>query len=387
MKMKRFHTASDVAILDGSVTDVYFKRTVEVLRSLDMHKQVRAEIQCGSFPADYDWAVLAGIEEAAYLLEQRPLTVTAMQEGQLFYPREPVMAIEGDYLDFCKLETALLGLLCQSSGIATKAARVKQAAAGKPVYSFGARRMHPAIAPMIDRSAYIGGFDGVSVVESARQLGIEPTGTMPHSLILMIGDQDEAFVQFDKVVDPSVKRVALIDTYGDEKFEAINACLALGDRLHAVRLDTPSSRRGNFRRILEEVRWELDLRGFNHVEITATGGLDEYSIPELNEFVDSYGVGTCVGNAPVIDFGMDIVEIEGEAVSKRGKLSGGKMVMLCGTCGRREVISKRIANSYCCSSTTAKQLLQPLITDGEVVADMPSVSEIREHVLEQLKGV
>jgi len=385
--MNRFHTASEVRILEGDVTDIYFNRTLEVLRSLDMHKQVRAEVQCGSFPKGYEWAVLAGIEEAVHLLRDLPVTVTAMQEGQLFQPHEPVLTITGDYQDFCVFETALLGLLCQSSGIATKAARVKQAAAGRPVYSFGARRMHPAIAPMIERSAYIGGFDGVSVVESARQLGIEPAGTMPHALILMIGNAADAFRAFDDIIDPSVPRVALIDTFGDEKFEALDAARALGDKLHAVRLDTPSSRRGNFRRILEEVRWELDMHGFNHVEITATGGLDEYSIPELNEFVDSYGVGTCVGNAPVIDFGMDIVEIEGKPVSKRGKLSGGKQVMLCGTCGRREVISKRIANSYCCSSTTTKQLLQPLLEDGKVVRDMPEAREIRDYVLSQLKEV
>ena len=125
--------------------------------------------------------------------------------------------------------------------------------------------MHPALAPMIDRSAYIGGCDGVSVVESAKFLGEKPVGTIPHALILVVGDPVKAFMMFDEVVDKDVRRIALVDTFGDEKFEALNAAEALGESLFAVRLDTPSSRRGNFRRIIEEVRWELDLRGYQEV--------------------------------------------------------------------------------------------------------------------------
>jgi len=73
-------------------------------------------------------------------------------------------------------------------------------------------------------------------------------------------------------------------------------------------------------RILEEVRWELDLRGFNHVKILASGGIDEYEILRLNPLVDGYGVGTSIANAPVLSFALDIMEIEGEPMAKRGKL-------------------------------------------------------------------
>jgi len=135
--------------------------------------------------------------------------------------------------------------------------------------------MHPAISTLIDRNAFVGGADGVSVVRSAEYLGEAPQGTMPHALVLVFGDTVEAMRAFDAAVDPSVPRVCLVDTLQDEKFEALRVAEALKERLSAVRLDTPASRRGNFRRILQEVRWELDLRGFGRVRLIASGGLSE----------------------------------------------------------------------------------------------------------------
>ncbi|CUS91929.1 Quinolinate phosphoribosyl transferase, C-terminal domain, partial [Candidatus Kryptonium thompsonii] len=131
---------------------------------------------------------------------------------------------------------------------------------------------------------------------------------------------------FDEIIDPKVPRIALIDTFTDEKFEAIRIAEALKDKLYGVRLDTPSSRRGNFLAILKEVRWELDIRGFKNVKIFVSGGVDEEIIKQLNEVVDAYGVGTTISSAPVLDFAMDIVEIEGKPMAKRGKLSGEKQV-------------------------------------------------------------
>ena len=121
-----------------------------------------------------------------------------------------------------------------------------------------------------------------------------------------------------------MRRVALIDTLQDEKFEAIRVAEALGKDLYAVRLDTPSSRRGDFFRILEEVRWELDIRGFEHVKILASGGIDEYEILRLNPLVDGYGVGTSIANAPVLSFALDIMEIEGAADGQARQALGGQ---------------------------------------------------------------
>ncbi|MFQ5808286.1 MAG: nicotinate phosphoribosyltransferase, partial [Armatimonadota bacterium] len=331
------HTASLDEIRAGKVTDVYFERALAAIEAAGLDKQVAAEITASSFPRGYDWALLAGIEEAVGVLRGLECDVEAMPEGTLFYPGEPVLRLSGMYSRFCVYETCLLGFLCQASGIATKAARIRLAAGERTVISFGARRMHPTIAPMIERNAYIGGCDGFAVVKTSDFVPVEASGTMPHALVLCAGNLADALRAFDAANPPGVPRVALIDTFEDEKFAALIAAETLGEKLSGVRLDTPGSRRGDFAAIMREVRWELDAAGFEHVKIFASGGLDEDTIPELNEIADGYGVGTCMSNADVINLGLDIIEIEGEAVAKRGKLSGRKAPMRCDRCGAHGV--------------------------------------------------
>jgi nicotinate phosphoribosyltransferase len=383
-----FHTASDAEIKSGEVCDVYFARTVEILRHRNDRKRVKAEIYLKSLPDECQWGILAGIQEAAQLLEGVPVDVRAMDEGSVFRPYEPVLAVEGTYVEWAPYETALLGMLCQASGIATKAARCKKAAGERQVISFGARRMHPAIAPMIERNAFIGGCDGVAVTKSAELIDADPMGTIPHSLVLMVGDTVEALRAFHEVIDPKVRRVALIDTLQDEKFEAIRVAEALGKDLYAVRLDTPSSRRGDFFRILQEVRWELDLRGFEYVRIIASGGVDEYEILALNAVADAYGVGTSIASAPVLNFALDIMEIEGRPMAKRGKWSGAKEVLRCRACRTTIVVPARTAPAPCaCGSGSWEPMLKPLVRDGRIVRDLPPPRTIRDHVLEQLTYV
>jgi nicotinate phosphoribosyltransferase len=380
-----FHTASDAEIKSGEVCDVYFERTVEILRHRNDRKSVKAEIYLKSLPEDWQWGILAGIEEAALLLEGLPVDVRAMEEGSVFEPYQPVMVIEGTYVEWAQYETALLGLLCQASGIATKAARCKKAAGERQVISFGARRMHPTLAPMIERNAFIGGCDGVAVTKSAELIEADPMGTIPHSLVLMVGDTVEALRAFHEVVDPKVRRVALVDTLQDEKFEAIRVAEALGKDLYAVRLDTPSSRRGDFFRILQEVRWELDLRGFGHVKLIASGGVDEYEILTLNPVADAYGVGTSIASAPVLNFALDIMEIEGRPMAKRGKWSGAKDVLRCRACLTTVVVpAGRRPEPCACGGGSWDAVLKPLVSGGRVARDLPPPRTIRDFVLDQL---
>src|SRR5512142_2112364 len=161
-----FQTADPKDIIEGRITDVYFDRTIRILRAKKINPVVKAEFIAKSLPENWPWAVFAGLEEALYLIKNLKIRVRSLKEGTVFYPYEPVMEIEGRYQDFCVYETALLGLICQASGIVTKAARIKKLAGDRPVMSFGARRMHPVLAPMIERNAYIGGCDGVAVVKS-----------------------------------------------------------------------------------------------------------------------------------------------------------------------------------------------------------------------------
>jgi len=386
-----FYTADLKEIKAGKLADIYFVRTMEVLKAKKIDKWVKAEFIAKRFPEDYGWGVLAGIEETTDLLKDLNVSVKAMKEGTIFRAFEPIMEIEGMYSEFGVYETSLLGLLCQASGVATKAARCKKAAGDRRVISFGARRIHPVIAPMVERSAFIGGCDGVSVVKNAELIGEEPWGTMPHALILLIGDTVEATKAFDEVIHPKVKRVSLIDTFNDEKIEAIRVAEALGKRLFGVRLDTPSSRRGDFQKIIEEIRWELNLRGFGHVQIFVSGGLDEKRILSLNPVVDAYGVGTSITNARVIDFAMDIVEIDGKPLAKRGKMSGSKSVLRCSRCFQDRVVpfkknrgqSNRGSNRCSCGGRS-KELLLPLIQKKKILWDLPTPQAIREYVLRQL---
>ncbi|MBI5642247.1 MAG: nicotinate phosphoribosyltransferase [Deltaproteobacteria bacterium] len=383
-----FHIADAADIKSGRVTDVYFARTLQILKEKGINKRVRAEFFTKKLPPGDNWGVLAGIEEAARLMEGKDVNIRALREGEVFFPWEPVMEIEGVYKEFCVFETAILGLICESSGVATKAARIKKAAGDRLVISFGARRMHPAIAPMIERSAFIGGCDGVSVIASAELLEIDPAGTMPHALILVIGDTVEAAKAFDEVIDKKVRRVALIDTFNDEKFEAVRVAEGLGGRLFGLRLDTPNSRRGDFYRIFQEVRWELDLRGFKDIKLFASGGLDEKEVSELRPVADAFGVGTCISNAPVIDFAMDIVEIEGEPLAKRGKWSGAKDLLRCDGCGARAVIPLGSARKEACEcGGRFNSLMFPLITGGKIVSELPKPAVIREKVFASVKNL
>jgi len=373
-------------IKSGKTTDIYFVRTEEILKALGVHKRVTVGITASSFPEGWPWAVATGMHDALLVLEGRPVDVEAVEEGTVIRPGDPVMQITGDYVEFGTLETAILGYICQQSGVATKAARCRKAAGNKTVISFGARRMHPALAPVIDHNAYIGGCDGVSVVLSAELLGIEPMGTMPHALIIILGNVAEAIKRVDEIVDPSVPRVALVDTFCDEKSESLTAAETIGKRLAAVRLDTPGSRRGNMLKILEEVRWELDIRGYRDVKIFVSGGIDEQAILELNPVADGYGVGTAISNAKTIDFALDIVEMEGVPIAKRGKKSGRKQILRCEQCFNTVVVpwSYNESDLACPCGNKRTKLLRPLMENGKIIHAPKPPHQVRDYVLRQL---
>jgi nicotinate phosphoribosyltransferase len=382
MKREAFQVATERDIRKGLTTDVYFDRAIHILEHGGASKRVAAEFAVKSFPAGYTWGIATGLEECLALLEGVDVDVRAVPEGTVIRPREPVLTIEGDYASFARLETPLLGMLCQASGVATKAARLRLAAGDRTLISFGARRMHPAVTPMIERNAYVGGCDGVATVKAAELLGIEPSGTIPHALVILSGGIDEALVAFDRFIDKKVQRVALVDTFGDEKFEALSACATLGKHLDAVRLDTPASRRGNILDIVREVRWELDLRGYSRVRILVSGGLDEVSIMELRDVADGFGVGTSLSNARVLDFAMDIVEVEGNPIAKRGKSSGAKTLLRCSKCHEDYVIPAGSRSKRRCRCRGSLQnLTVGCMKRGKAVRRIDSPAKIRKRVL------
>ncbi len=330
MDRENFYIVSGRDIREGKVTDVYFLRTMDVLKAKGLaDKRVVMEVAARSLPGKTNWGILAGVEEVARLLEDRDVDVYSLPDGSLFRAWIPVMRIEGPYSEFGTLETSILGFLSSLSGVATAAARVKMAAGDKLVVNFGIRRQHPAVSLAFERASLIGGLDGSSGI-LVEKLGFKPVGTMPHAMIILFGDQVLAWKSFDEVMPDDVPRIALVDTFYDEKTEALMAAEALRERLAGVRLDTPSSRRGDMSEIIREVRWELDLRGFKHVKILVSGGLNEYTVKQFSEAgADAFGVGSHIIGARPVDFGMDIVEVEGRPIAKRGIRSGAKELYVC----------------------------------------------------------
>ncbi|QIA27059.1 nicotinate phosphoribosyltransferase [Thermaerobacter sp. PB12/4term] len=314
----RLHSATHEEIRSGATTDVYFVKTYEVLRHLGaLDTPVTADIFANR-PG-----ILCGVEEALQLLQGLPVAVWAVDEGLPVEAGQVVMRIQGPYGAFGLYETALLGMLASATGWATAARRIKDVAGDTPVICFGARHVHPAVAPVMERAALVGGMDGASCILGARLAGRDPAGTLPHAVMLIAGDTLVVAQAADRVFPPEERRVVLVDTFQDEALEAVRVAAALGRRLAAVRLDTPSERGGVTPGLVREVKARLAQAGFGHVQVIASGGITPERIPPLREAgADAFGVGSYVSAAPPVDMTMDIKEVAGRPVAKRGRIPG-----------------------------------------------------------------
>ena len=315
-----------IEILSGDSADVYFTRAERILEAEGRDPLVTMEV------FTRQEAVLCGIDEAKNLLghvlaesDAGETCLEALDDGDLITPKEVVLRIRARYRRFGLYETAFLGMLAQSTGWATAARDVVNAAAPDPVISFGARHVHPDITDVLDYASIVGGCVGASTPAGARLAGLSPTGTMPHSLVLIFGDTVDAAMAFDRHIAPDVPRIVLVDTFKDEAEEALRVAHALGDRLYGIRLDTPSERGRVTADLVHEVRARLDQAGFTHVKIVVSGGLNPERIAYFKEAaapVDSYAVGSYISGATPIDFTGDIKVIDGAPIAKRGRIPG-----------------------------------------------------------------
>ncbi len=313
-------------ILSGDSADVYFARAASIMEREGLDPVVTMEVFTRQD------AILCGIDEAKNLIghvladcEPSETRVEALSDGDRIAPKEVVLRIHARYRRFGLYETAILGMLAQSTGWATAAREVVDAAAPDPVVSFGARHVHPDITDVLDYAAIVGGCVGASTPAGARLAGLNPTGTMPHSLVLIFGDTVLAAEAFDRDLDDDVPRIVLVDTFKDEAEEALRVAHALGDRLYGIRLDTPSERGRVTADLVKEVRARLDQEGYRHVKIVVSGGLTPERITWFKEQgapVDSYAVGSYISGATPIDFTGDIKEIDGRPIAKRGRIPG-----------------------------------------------------------------
>lgn len=353
---------------DGLATAAYLLRTETVLEAADENPDVVAELS-----APDGWHLLAGLKDAARMLEGLPIDVDAPPEGTPI-SGGPILRIEGPYRAFARYESPLLGFLSHASGIASAAWRIRAAAGERTVLSFGTRRQHPALGAMIERSAWIGGVDGIGNVAGGNAIEVEAGGTMPHALAIVLGSPEAAWRAYDDALDSGIPRVMLSDTFGDEADEAGRAVDTLGDALDGVRLDTTASRRGDMRAIVEDVRWALDRRDREDAEVLVSGGVDVPEIEQLRDVADGFGIGSAIADADPLDLSLNVVSVDSEPRAKRGVKPGAKTVY-------REGYTDRIVPRD--ETRSGRELLEPLLEDGEIVREF-DLEAARERAREAI---
>jgi nicotinate phosphoribosyltransferase len=222
------------------------------------------------------------------------VSVWAPPEGELIFPREPMVRVEGPIIDCQLLETALLNLVNFQTLVATKTARVVIAAQGHAVSDFGLRRAQgPDGGLAVARASYIGGAASTSNVLAGKIYGIPVFGTHAHSWVMAFPTELDAFRAFARSMPKNC--VLLLDTY-DVHQGIKNAIIvakemeAAGEHLAAIRIDS-----GDLAKLTKEAREAFDAAGLPYVKISASNDLDEYTIQSLfaqGAPIDSFGVGT-----------------------------------------------------------------------------------------------
>ena len=311
------------SVLTGYTADNELHRALTILRNEGVNPEVVVE-----FTAERD-AVLCGITEVKTLLDRvLPETdreVWAIDEGVTVAAGEVALRIRASYASFGLFETAILGTLASCTGWATAASECVDAGGGIPVIAYGARHVHPEVVGVMDYSAVVGKCASSSSVVGQQLHGLTPSGTMSHSLVLLMGDTLRSVLAFDKHMPPEVPRVALVGTFKDEIEEALDVAKVLRERLRGIRLDTPKERGEVTPELVHEIRARLDQSDHSHVDIFVSGGITP---DRIREFVNAgapvsvFAVGYYIAAASPIAFTADIKEIEGKAIARRGRIPG-----------------------------------------------------------------
>lgn len=221
--------------------------------------------------------------------------VIAMPEGGIMYPDEPILTVNAPLIDAQLVETAILTQINHQSLVATKTQRIVQAAQGRGVADFGARRAHNIDAAVYGaRAAYIGGADSTATVLAGQMFGIPVSGTMAHSWVMYHDDEYTAFRRFAELYPDNA--VLLVDTYNVLESGVPNAIKAandvlipMGKRLKGIRIDS-----GDLAYLSKAARQLLDEAGLTDCKIVASNSLDEFTIRSILDqggCIDSFGVG------------------------------------------------------------------------------------------------
>ena len=319
----------------GYYSDAYFLRTQEILNGDNYHPRILMQV----FQRENQ--ILCGIDQIIALIKTcahnpENITIHALHDGDAIAPWETILTIEGDLADFAHLETLYLGILARQSRIATNVRNVIEAANGKSVLFFPARYDSYVTQEEDGYAAMIGGIKGFSTDANALASGGKGLGTIPHALIATYnGDTVAATCAFDKYIDPSIARIALVDFDNDCVNTSLAVARKLGKKLLGVRLDTSGSMvdksiqpiMGTFtptgvcKELVQAVRKALDAEGFQHVKIIVSGGFNGKKVAAFEKAgipVDTYAVGSSFfdGN---INFTADVVLLNGKPCAKVGR--------------------------------------------------------------------
>jgi nicotinate phosphoribosyltransferase len=317
--------------------------------------------------------------------------VWAVPEGTVVFPNEPIVQVMAPIVEAQLVETYVVNQIHLQSVIATKAARVVNAAAGRMVVDFGARRAHGTDAALkVARASYLAGAAGTSNLLAARRYGIPAFGTMAHSFVQAFDNELDAFEAFARVYPGTT---LLVDTY--DTLRGVDRVIELAKRLRerfdvrAVRLDS-----GDLGALSKAARAKLDAAGLSQVGIFASSGLDEYKVAALIEDgcpIDTFAVGTKLAvaeDAPAFDMAYKLVEYDGVG---RTKFSSDKVIYP----GRKQVLRKLNQGVFAGDTIGAadekldgEPLLVPVLTNGQRLSQHDSsLAAARSRARQQIDAL
>ena len=396
---------------DTVITANYYVREIpqgQYLIAAGLEQVVHYILNLRFTDATLDWLAERGDLHADYLASLGDFhfdgSVFAVPEGTPVFPNEPIINVTGRSRDVQLFETYLLCVMNFQTLIATKASRIVHAARGKPVFDFGARRAHGRDAGILAaRASFIGGASGTSLVLAGCLFDIPYVGTMAHKFVSERPTELAAFRDYAAAFPNNT--TLLIDTY-DTLEGARNACIVAkemetrGARLRAVRLDS-----GDLLTLSKQVRQILDAEGLDYVQIIASHELDEFQIDTLlsqGAPLDSFGVGTRLatganlnsftgeGGTSALGGVYKLVESDGRPVGKQSLDEPSKATIP----GRKQVYRLTdAAGNYTKDWVTlwdediseGRPLLVPVIQDGELVSDFPTLQDIQTRTTTELK--
>jgi nicotinate phosphoribosyltransferase len=351
-----------------------------------------------------DLAWLAALKgyDPAFLDELRHFRfsgdILAMPEGTVAFADEPLVRVTAPFREALLLESGLLRAVGVSTLIATKAARLVDAAEGRAVADFGFRRAHDPF--LASRSAMIGGCASTSFVEGAKLFNVPSTGTIPHALVQAYPTEEDAFRAVAETLDGYS---LLLDTY--DVHTAIETAVSVakegksrfGHEMAAVRLDS-----GDLLADSIHVRRVLDDAGLPEVKVLVSGDIDEFRIVDLlaaGAPIDGFGVGGnlavglgTVGSGAVggvLGAVYKLAWYEGAGDPARIKLAGSKTTWpgrkFAYRIGDYEEDVIQLDDEP--APPDARPLWEPAIRDGDICADLPSVLEIRSRALASVQAL